>query len=91
MNQILETCSTDPNTLSWEEIYKNKIEKGTSIDELMSRLEEELVLKECSLICNHTELENLLLVEEIAKTSIQYQERRAYLQNMIDTKCRKTT
>ncbi len=89
MNGTLKECST-VSIPSWKEQYEQAMAAGVSAEELLDELEESFKIAECSLVWNNTELENIKSVDALAKQSIHYDEKRAYLQNIIDSKCRKT-
>ncbi len=89
MNGTLEECST-VSIPSWKIEYEKAILAGVPAEELLDKLEESFKFVECSLVWEHTELEDITSVETLAKQSIDYDEKRAYLQNIIDSKCRKT-
>lgn len=89
MNGTLEECST-VSIPSWKIEYEQAIIAGVSAEELLDKLEESFKIAECSLVWKNAELENITSVETLAKQSINYDEKQAYLQNIIDSKCRKT-
>lgn len=89
MNGTLEECST-VSIPSWKIEYEQAITAGVPAEELLDKLEEFFKFVECSLVWEHTELEDITSVETLAKQSIDYDEKRAYLQNRIDSKYRKT-
>ncbi len=89
MNETLES-STNNLIFPWKVEYEQAMEAGISPDELLYNLKEELKLAECKLVWQNTNLENMASLETLAKQAINYDEKCAYLQNIIDSKCRKT-
>ncbi len=89
MNGTLKECST-VSIPSWKTEYEQAMATGVSAEELLEELEESFKIAECSLVWKNEELENITSVDALAKQLTHYDEKHAYLQNIIDSKYRKT-
>ncbi len=90
MNGTLDESSTNNLIPPWKIEYQQALATGVSVETLLDDLEEALKIEECSIVWSHKELEDMSSVEALAQSTIHYKERLAYLQNIIDSKCRKT-
>lgn len=80
--ESLSQVSSTPSPL-WKIQYAVALEEGISLEDLLEQLEEELRLKECELVYENEEIDQMDLLERTAKTQMQYQERLEYLNTLL--------
>lgn len=87
---MIEKSSNSCNISPWKTEYEHAVASGISIDELSSKLEEELKYAEYRLVWGNKNLDDIDEIEALAKQTISYDERQIFLQTIKTSRMEKT-